>query len=73
MLNMNSSKNTKIFLLGFAILIIVLVSYSNHFTNGFYFDDSHVINSNGAIRDIGNIALFFTDPTTFSSLPANQA
>ncbi|HIN39806.1 MAG TPA: tetratricopeptide repeat protein, partial [Flavobacteriales bacterium] len=42
-----------------------------HFDNGFYFDDSHVIVSNGAIRDLGNIAAYFTDATTFSSLPSN--
>jgi len=70
---MRITKNTKIFLLGLTILVMLLVSYSNHFNNGFHFDDSHVIVSNGAIRNIGDIASFFTDPTTFSSLPANQA
>ena len=67
------TKNTKILLLGLIILALLGFSYSNHFNNGFYFDDSHVIVSNGAITDLGNWVSFFTDPTTFSSLPANQA
>ena len=70
---MKSAKNKRIFILSVAILGILIAAYSNHFTNGFYFDDAHVINSNGAIRDISNIPSFFTDPTTFSSQPANQA
>lgn len=55
-------------LLGFVLLI-----YANHFDNPFEFDDSHTIENNLFIRDIGNIPLFFKDATTFSSLPQNQS
>jgi len=49
------------------------VAYSNHFYNGFHFDDSHVIQENISIRSIANIPKFFLDATTFSSLPVNQS
>lgn len=54
----------------FAGLILV---YSNHFQNGFHFDDSHAIVNNVYIRSLHNIPLFFKDATTISSLPANQS
>ncbi|MBU1720730.1 MAG: hypothetical protein KKA07_16815, partial [Bacteroidetes bacterium] len=50
----------------------IMIVYSNHFRNPFHFDDVHTIVSNPAIRSIGNIPQFFVDPTTTSSLPANQ-
>ena len=56
-----------------ALLSLLALAYANHFTNGFYFDDSHVIVTNTSIRDIHNLPSFFTDATTFSSLPANRA
>jgi tetratricopeptide (TPR) repeat protein len=64
--------------LGFAILAFVLltgtvITYSNHFRNGFHFDDSHVIVENVYIRNVRNVPLFFKDGTTFSSLPTNQS
>lgn len=46
-------------------------AYSNHFDNGFHFDDTHVIVNNAHIQDLGNIPRFFTDGTTFSTLPEN--
>ena len=55
------------------LLGLLALAYSNHFTNGFYFDDAHVISNNASIRDIRNVPSFFTDATTFSSLPANRA
>lgn len=61
-------------LLFFGIAIgIALVTYSNHFTNPFEFDDNHTIVNNLYIRDIHNISTFFSDASTISSLPANQA
>jgi tetratricopeptide (TPR) repeat protein len=54
-------------------LAVVVLAYANHFGNGFHFDDSHSIVDNVYIRDLGNIPRFFTDATTFSSLPQNQA
>lgn len=57
-------------LLALAGLVLI---YSNHFNNPFHFDDAHTIETNAAIRDIKNIPSFFSDGTSFSSLPANQA
>src|ERR1700682_2769452 len=67
------AENRKVFWLAacFAALAI-LVTYSNHFHNSFHFDDSHAVIENVYIRDLHNIPRFFTDATTFSSLPANQ-
>jgi tetratricopeptide (TPR) repeat protein len=55
------------------ILSAVTAAYSNHFYNGFHFDDSHSIVSNPNIRNIKNIPLFFKDGTTSSVLPQNQS
>jgi protein O-mannosyl-transferase len=62
------------FVLAFIMLqVIITIAYSNHFDNPFHFDDSHTIETNAAIRDLGNWKRYFTDPATSSSLPANQA
>ncbi|MBI3509269.1 MAG: tetratricopeptide repeat protein [Bacteroidetes bacterium] len=55
------------------VLLLLIWSYSNHFNNPFYFDDAHTIENNTAIRHLSNIPRFFTDASTFSTLPANQA
>ncbi|MFZ2445401.1 MAG: tetratricopeptide repeat protein [Syntrophobacteraceae bacterium] len=66
-------KRNGLFCLTASILAVgVILAYSNHFGNGFHFDDSHVIEQNINIRSLGNIPGFFTDATTFSALPANQ-
>ncbi|MDB5157416.1 MAG: tetratricopeptide repeat protein [Mucilaginibacter sp.] len=57
----------------FLMLIACTITYSNHFQNGFHFDDSHTIENNAYIRNIHNISLFFTDGSTSSALPQNQA
>jgi tetratricopeptide (TPR) repeat protein len=49
----------------------LLAAYSNHFDNGFHFDDSHVIVNNLSIRGLHEVSRFFTDPHTFTSLPQN--
>ncbi len=54
------------------VLAAVALAYSNHFENGFHFDDFHTVNNNPYIRSLHNAKLFFTDPTTFSVLPANR-
>ncbi len=54
------------------LLLAVALAYSNHFQNGFHFDDSHTVTDNPYIRSLHNAKLFFTDPTTFSVLPANR-
>jgi tetratricopeptide (TPR) repeat protein len=54
------------------VLAAILLSYSNHFTNGFHFDDFHSVVNNPAIRDLHNLPLFFADARTISVLLANQ-
>jgi protein O-mannosyl-transferase len=58
-----------------ALLLLAMLAwaYGNHFHNPFQFDDSHTIVSNSVIRDLHNVPRFFTDGTTSSTLPANQA
>jgi len=56
-----------------AVVVLVLLAYSNHFHNGFQFDDAHTIVNNAFIQDPRNIPQFFRDGTTFSSLPSNQS
>jgi protein O-mannosyl-transferase len=60
-------------LVGALLLVAVLAAYSNHFHNGFHFDDGHTIVNNASIRELRNIPLFFRDATTFSTLPSNQS
>ena len=66
-------ENIKLIIFGFISLSILILTYSNHFNNGFYFDDSHTIKNNEYIKDLKNIPLFFTDASTSSTLPENQA
>lgn len=53
--------------------LLTLLVYSNHFHNAFHFDDIHTIVDNLYIRDLHNIPLFFSDASTTSTLPLNQA
>jgi tetratricopeptide (TPR) repeat protein len=55
------------------VMVVTLITYSGHFHNSFHYDDIHTIVNNGYIRDLHSIPRFFTDATTFSSLPANQS
>ncbi len=50
---------------------LLIGAYSNHFENAFHFDDSHVIVENIFIRSLANAGRFFSDGSTFSSLPEN--
>jgi tetratricopeptide (TPR) repeat protein len=54
------------------LLLAVLATYSNHFQNGFHFDDTHAVETNPYIRSLANIPRFFTDARTFSSYPPDQ-
>ena len=54
------------------LLVAVLATYSNHFQNGFHFDDSHAVQTNPYIRSLSNIPRFFIDARTFSSFPPDQ-
>lgn len=66
------SKQFKFYSLAVCALILLIGAYWNHFDNPFHFDDAHTIQNNDAIRSLKNIPSFFTDASTFSSLPANQ-
>ncbi|MDX2002440.1 MAG: tetratricopeptide repeat protein [Chitinophagales bacterium] len=67
-------KQSRTLALAFSLLMLVVtLIYSNHFDNGFHFDDSHTIVNNSYIKDIKNIPLYFKDGQTFSSLPSNQS
>jgi len=55
------------------MMLVTLLTYLNHFNNTFQFDDYHTIVNNANIRSLKNITLFFTDGTTMSVLPQNQA
>jgi hypothetical protein len=62
----NSTKLTA----GFLVLLVALLAvYSNHFHNGFHFDDAHAVVENPAIRSLSNLPRFFTDVSTFSHDP----
>lgn len=54
-----------------SIFILLLISYSNHFNNGFHFDDMHTIVNNVHIRNIKNIPEFYSNPKMFSASPAH--
>ena len=56
-----------------AVVALLGVAYSNHFHNGFHFDDSHAIQDNTYVRSLSHIPRYFTDATTFSVLPLNQS
>ena len=65
----NKSLFYTIALIIFATLIF---AYSNHYNNGFHFDDSHTIQNNVYINSLKNLPAFFTDPKTTSSMPSHQ-
>jgi len=54
------------------VCALLVAAYSNHFHNGFHFDDTHAIVDNPALRDVRNVPSYFVDATTFSVLPLNQ-
>lgn len=68
----NSIKNPGFLILVALFLATLTFAYSNHFSNSFHFDDVHTIENNTAIQEI-NIKRFFSDATSFSSLPGNQS
>ncbi|MBI4931968.1 MAG: tetratricopeptide repeat protein [Bacteroidetes bacterium] len=69
---MINTKRSSLIGLAIALLLLLCVAYSNHFSNGFEFDDSHTIVNNEYIRDVKNIPLFFTDIKYFGTNPGNQ-
>lgn len=69
---MTLSRQRQLLRLG-GLLLAVLVAYSNHFGNGFHFDDGHALVENPAVRSLANVPHFFTDATTFSHEPAGRS
>lgn len=55
-----------------ALAVLLVLTYANHFDNGFHFDDSHTIVENAWIRNLANAPEFFSNPETFSTLPPNR-
>jgi len=67
----NSLKNPLFVLLALLTVISIFFAYSNHFSNGFQFDDSHTIEENNSLKEV-DIVKFFTDGSTYSTLATNQ-
>jgi protein O-mannosyl-transferase len=44
-----------------AVAALLAIAYSNHFRNGFHFDDSHSIEDNTYVRELKYIPRYFTD------------
>ncbi|MBW4889823.1 tetratricopeptide repeat protein [Mucilaginibacter sp. HMF5004] len=55
-----------------AVFVVLCMAYSNHFNNGFHFDDSHTIQDNVYIRSLKNIPAFFSHPEMFSANPLHR-
>jgi tetratricopeptide (TPR) repeat protein len=67
------SRQLRIFV-GLGLIVgAVTLCYLNHFNNGFHFDDRHTILENLFIRDLKFAPKYFTDSSTFSTLPPNQS
>jgi len=65
------SIRSRIIVLAILFAIGLVITYSNHFHNGFHFDDFHTIENNPYITSLDNIPLFFKDIKTFSSLQSH--
>ena len=64
---------TRLLLFIAASFLMLFWAYSNHFDNGFHFDDNHAVEENSYIRSLANIPLFFKDAATFSNTPSHQS
>jgi tetratricopeptide (TPR) repeat protein len=64
------NKSNRVILIYAILLFVTLcIAYSNHFNNGFHFDDSHSVVDNIHIRNIKNIPAYFTDREMSSANP----
>jgi protein O-mannosyl-transferase len=54
------------------LFLALIAAYSNHFNNGFHFDDFHTVVYNPVISKLSNIPRFFADARTFSQEPLHQ-
>jgi hypothetical protein len=52
-----------------ALALALGLVYHASFANGFHYDDFHSIVENPHIRSLAQIPAFFSDPSTFSSMP----
>lgn len=66
----NTKKNTII--IAFIIFFGLLIAYSNHFNNGFHFDDIYAISKNVYITNLKNIPLFFKEAKTLTTISTNM-
>ena len=55
------------------VLLLGSLVYSNSINNGFYFDDSHVIQNNPYVKELSLLPEIFVDGRTSSSLPENSS
>src|SRR5438105_2141537 len=70
--NENNLTNKSTFGIAIILFLMICAAYSNHFTNGFQFDDIHTIVDNAYIRNIKNLPLFFTDIKYFGTNVSNR-
>jgi len=66
-----NKENRYVLILAFLAFVLLIAAYSNHFHNGFHFDDMHAVVNNLYIRDIHNIPAFFVDPRMYSADPSH--
>jgi len=64
-------QNRNIAVFAMIIFFALCTAYSNHFHNGFHFDDSHAVQDNVYIRSLKNIPSYFSDPKMFSADPSH--
>ena len=70
---LNKLKDRKVLsILAGVFTLALLITYSNHYNNGFRFDDSHTIVQNEYIKDLSYFPLYFTDIKTFGTMPNNR-
>lgn len=50
------------------LVLWVGLLYANSFSGSFHYDDTHSLVNNEAVRSLGNIPSFFTDPSAFSAM-----
>lgn len=67
-----SPENRNCITLATLLFVGLIITYSNHFQNGFHFDDIHTIVKNVHIRNIKNIPDFFHDRNMFSASPFHR-
>ena len=64
---MRLPRNTLAWLCLLALLGAVIMTYANHFQNGFHFDDFHTVTGNVFVRDVNGLMweLYTRSTSTF--------